>query len=180
MGGEIRDGIECHCVGILPALPGNRPTKSRMFQELKRRARRKRAAAMARNSQKPLPRPLGRRRGSATTILFLACAARLLPSTLAVLPLQPNRTTVECPQPAISGEERANCTITTRDDKGEPAAGANAEDFRVFHAPELLEPSPIQGGPIHWFVEFATCKAGWHNVTIQHAGEFNATRSATS
>lgn len=69
-------------------------------------------------------------------------------------------------------------TITTRNAAGEPTAGAVLEDFKLYHAPELLDPSPLQGGPIYWFVDFATCAAGAHNVTVQHAAEVNVTTQA--
>ena len=95
------------------------------------------------------------------------------------LPMQINATTVICPGMVVSRDERANCTITTRNAKGEPTAGAQAEDLRVFHAPELSDPSPMQGGPIHWFLDFATCKAGTYNVTVAHGMDFNVTTEAT-
>ena len=88
-------------------------------------------------------------------------------------------TIIDCPLPGLSQEDRVNCTITTRDGAGEPAAGAMIEALRVYHAPELSDPSPVQGGPIHWYVHFATCQAGRHNVTVEYAGTgFNATAQA--
>jgi hypothetical protein len=92
--------------------------------------------------------------------------------------LQLNMTTIQCDGVAISGTTRANCTITTRDERGTPTAGALESDLRVDHSPELLDPSPVQGGPIHWFIEFATCKAGFHNVTVRHLDLYNATTQA--
>ena len=92
--------------------------------------------------------------------------------------IQSNMTTVDCPGVTISASTRANCTITTRDASGKPIAGAELADFAIFHADELLDPSPVQGGPIHFFVEFATCMAGYHNVTVQHLGEYNVTAQA--
>ena len=78
----------------------------------------------------------------------------------AQLEMQPNRTTVECEAIAVARSSRANCTITTRNGMGVPTGGALASDFTVVHSPELLDASPIQGGPIRWFLDFATCEAG--------------------
>ena len=44
----------------------------------------------------------------------------------------------------------------------------SATDLLIDHAPALFDPSPVQGGPIHWFVDFATGIAGYHNVTVEH------------
>ena len=82
----------------------------------------------------------------------------------------PNGTTLDCEQQvAVSQGVRANCTITTHDLDGNEAAGARQSDFAVFHAEELLPPQPVFGGPIHFFVEFDTCKAGYFNVTVVHS-----------
>ena len=93
------------------------------------------------------------------------------------LPVLPNRTTIECGE-AVSQDERANCTITTFDERGEPTAGASASDFGITYSPELSDPSPMQGGPIYWYVTFATCKMGRHNVTVNHLDQINATDQA--
>lgn len=119
-------------------------------------------------------------RGRLLLLLVVMLAALLaLLATHATLPMLPNRTTIECAGAAISQEERANCTITTRNEQDEPTAGASASDFVIRHAHELRNPTPLQGGPIHWYVEFDTCKAGAHNVTVQHGEEVNVTASAT-
>ena len=96
----------------------------------------------------------------------------------------PNRTTLSCEYVAISGD-RVNCTLTTRDIDGAPVAGAAMHDFTVVAAEALLDPTPMWGGPIQFHVEYATCLAGEHNVTVIHHGgdsghdDANATAVAT-
>ena len=86
-----------------------------------------------------------------------------------------NMTTIECDGTAISGEERANCTVTTRNEYGEPTAGAEPGDFVALTSSGLSDPSPFYGGPVHWHVDFATCEAGEHNVSVAHGTTHNAT-----
>jgi hypothetical protein len=88
-----------------------------------------------------------------------------------------NMTSIACDGAAVSQEERANCTITTRDELGNPAPGAEASDFKLYPSEGLDHPSSLYGGPIHWHVDFATCPGGEHNVTVQHGG-YNTTTQA--
>ena len=118
----------------------------------------------------------------ASMVVLLVCGTQGSETDVASV-MMLNRTTVECEGVAVSGEERANCTITTRDDFDVPAVGAAASDFTVLPGDGLRDPSPIYGGPIHWHFDLATCPAGEHNVTVLHSDSFghahNATGSAT-
>ena len=107
--------------------------------------------------------PLGARRPRPPLLLLLLIVCQ---SSAQHARLWGNRTTVECPEPAVSAETRANCTITTRDGDGTPTAGADAADFSIVGSEALMSPSSIWGGPIHWYVDLATCPAGVHNVTV--------------
>ena len=81
--------------------------------------------------------------------------------------LYPNRTTFVCKQPAVSQFERGNCTLTTRADDGRPTPGSDpVSDFVLVPPGELRSPSTWYGGPAEWFIDFATCEAGLHNVTV--------------
>ena len=78
-----------------------------------------------------------------------------------------NRTTFVCLQPAVSQVERGNCTLTMRALDGRPTPGADpVSDYFVVPPDELRSPSAWYGGPSKWFVDFATCEAGLHNVTV--------------
>ena len=92
--------------------------------------------------------------------------------------IEPNRTLLECLEPATAVDELANCTITARSLAGDPLPGANPADFQLVHDPKLLSPTPIFGGPVYWFVQFGTCTAGEHNVTVMYLGS-NVTTTAT-
>lgn len=81
--------------------------------------------------------------------------------------LYPNRTTFICKQSAVSQFERGNCTLTTRAEDGRPTPGADpVSDFVLAPPDELRSPSAWYGGPAEWFIDFATCEAGLHNVSV--------------
>ena len=86
----------------------------------------------------------------------------------------PNRTTFICRQSAVSQSERGNCTLTTRAEDGRPTPGADPTkgDFVLVPPDELRSPSAWYGGPAEWFIDFATCEAGLHNVTVMVRGNF--------
>ena len=92
-----------------------------------------------------------------------------------------NLTSFQCAHSAISQIDRLNCSIITRNASGAPTAGALATDLILVPPPELYDASAVTGGPIEWYVSFATCKAGKFNITLVHgdtnhttAGEVNA------
>ena len=102
-------------------------------------------------------------------VRLLTVLAAALSAIDAIVTMDPNATTIECGE-AAAVVERVNCTITTRSAlTGEPAPGATADELEFVAAPELLSPSPLYGGPVHWYVDFGTCLAGSHNVTVHHA-----------
>ena len=89
----------------------------------------------------------------------------------------PNRTTMVCPRPAISQVDKGNCTLITRDIDDRPAPGADpSTDFIILAPNALRHPSAWygDGSGSEWYVEFETCEAGAHNITVMF-GEANAT-----
>ena len=147
-----------------------------------------RRARMARARAKGLPRRYGLRPALSIATLLLVVpvysvappppappaappADCLLVPDQADCALYPNQTTFICKQSAVSQFERGNCTLTTRAEDGRPTPGADpVSDFVLAPPDELRSPSAWYGGPAEWFIDFATCEAGLHNVTVMVRG----------
>lgn len=97
-------------------------------------------------------------RARRSALVMCLCVVRTCGATSAVWP---NMTAFDCePAREVVAGDLGNCSITVRGEGSAPAEGATQGDFELYAAAKLGRPGKIFGGPVHWYVTFASCAAG--------------------